>query len=108
MVRIIFQMFLRVTGSLSGPGNWDTIVDSEKIEREHYFIPFLFAGHLQKLETCHAATQSEAGKNYFLSSSLSGAQWGIEEAYCQTLFEFCCFLKVKDYSLSITRSMLAE
>ena len=70
-------MFLRVTESLSGPGNSDTIVDSEKIVREHYFIPILFAGHLQKLETCHAATQSEAGKIYafypFRSQALNEA-----------------------------------
>ena len=37
----------------------------------HYFIPFLFAGHPQKLETSHAATQSEAGKiHLFISFAL--------------------------------------
>ena len=39
---IIFQMFLWVTGSLSGPGNTDTIVDSEKRGRDiissHFYL----------------------------------------------------------------------
>ena len=59
---IIFQMFLWVTGSLSGPETRIRLLIERAEGGRHYFIPFLFAGHPQKLETSHAATQSEAGK----------------------------------------------